>query len=348
MDDNADNQTRTIGRIISVQKNAFWVLCDKGEIMAKVSGKFMHQSQMKRDFPVTGDFVDISVMQDRSFALIHRIHKRKNSISRQASGGSKRQSGGPVDEQMIAANVDVVFIVCGLDRNFNLRRIERYLTLVYNSGASPVVVLNKKDLCPDPDMKKLEVESVALSVPIHVISALDKDDVDDLRSYFKNDHTVALLGSSGAGKSTLINSMLGVDRQKVHSISEQIGKGVHTTTTRELIPVPGGGMIMDNPGMREIQLWVDGDIIESVFNDIEAIAETCRFKDCTHHNEPGCAVQEAIEEGTLDLKRMKSYMKLKKEVDYLEERKQKSADRIEKEKWKDIRKHQKTLNKNKE
>ncbi|MBU0992298.1 MAG: ribosome small subunit-dependent GTPase A [Proteobacteria bacterium] len=340
-------QKYVVGRIISVQKNAFFVLFENGEMLAKVSGKFMHQSKMKRDFPVTGDFVNMSILPDRSFAMIHGIRKRKNSISRQVSGGSKRLSGGPVDEQLIAANVDVIFVVCGLDRDFNLRRIERYLTLIYNSGASPVIVLNKKDLCPDSDSKKLEVESVALSVPVHVISAIDKDDVDSLRVYFKKEHTVALLGSSGAGKSTLINSLLGTERQKVHAVSEQLGKGVHTTTTRELIPMPGGGMIMDNPGMREIQLWVDGETTESVFGDIESIASECRFKDCTHHNEPGCAVQEAILDGTIDLKRVKSFMKLKKEVNYLEERKQKSADRIEKEKWKDIRKYQKTLNKDK-
>lgn len=329
-------------RVVSVQKNAYIVSCGEKDYLARVSGKFQHDAYGKRDFPVTGDLVDIT-LPDKFQAVIHSIRPRKNKISRQASGGAKRQSGGPVIEQVIAANIDTIFIVTGLDRDYNLRRIERYLTLVYDSGASPVIVLNKKDLCPDPDLRKWEVESVAMGVPIHVISARDKDDVDRLRPHIKPERIVALLGSSGVGKSTLINGLLGEERQKVNAVSARVDKGVHTTTVRELISLPQGGMIMDNPGMREIQLWVDDEMVSAVFEDIESIASACRFHDCTHENEPGCAVRQAIETGSLDPKRMKSYLKLKKEVHFLEERRGKSPDRIEKEKWKDIRKLQKQL-----
>jgi len=339
-----DEKNLIPGRIFLIRKDQYLVYSEQGELVAKISGKIHHDAQSKSEFPAVGDWVIIDFKPDEDFSSVLTILPRQSSFSRKVSSGRKRRSGGLTEEQVIAANIDTVFIVIGLDRDFNLRRIERYLTLVYDSGSSPVIVLNKSDICLDLDEKITEVESIAFGIPIHSVSAKQNEELDILLEYLPKGKTVALVGSSGVGKSTIINSLLGEERQEVKPISESVGKGQHTTTKRELIFMPSGGMIMDNPGMREIQLWADEEGLKETFKDIEELAQNCRFNDCQHENEPNCAVKEAIEDGSLDNDRYNSYIKLKKELWYLEESKHKSSRQIEKAKWEKILKgHNLTL-----
>jgi ribosome biogenesis GTPase len=330
------------GRIFREEKNQYGALTETGETRAKLSGRLRRDLASVDERIVVGDWVSLKIEQG-SHAVIEALLPRKSAVSRKLAGSRKSKSGGVLKEQVIAANMDIIFILTGLYHDFNPRRIERYLALVWNSGASPVVVLNKVDLCHDLDDKLEEVESSAIGVPIHAISAKNAADVEALRHYIPTGVTAALLGSSGVGKSTLINTLLGYEKQKVKTISESMGKGLHTTTHRELIQLSGGGFLMDNPGMREIQLWGDSDELDSAFQDIEEIADDCRFRDCQHLSEPDCAVRLAVEAGELSPERLESFHKLKRELRYLEERQYKTASVIEREKWKTIHKSAKSL-----
>jgi ribosome biogenesis GTPase len=231
-----------------------------------------------------------------------------------------------------------MFIVMGLDDDYNPRRLERYLTMVSGSGAKPVVILNKADIAEDLEDKMYAIGKITGEVPVHSISALKGDGLDIIREYLGRGVTIALVGSSGVGKSTLINSLIGDSIQKTGAVREKDSKGRHVTTSRELMVIPGGGMIIDNPGIREIQLWGDETSIEMAFADIAELALSCRFKDCSHIKEPGCNVKKAIEKGTLDEKRYQNYIKMKKELRNLEIRSSKSSEAAEKEKWRPIMK----------
>jgi len=215
--------------------------------------------------------------------------------------------------------VDVVVLMTGLDANFNLHRLERYLTMAWESGAEPVVVLSKADLATDLPARLADAASVAIGVPVLAVSARTGEGIDALRDYLGEGRTIALLGSSGVGKSTLVNQILGEDRQAVQAVRDD-GRGRHTTTRRELIPVPGGGLLLDTPGMREIQLWDSEEGVERAFEDVTALAAQCRFNDCVHEHEPGCAVLAAIDAGTLAPERLESYRKLQRELAALERR----------------------------
>ncbi len=313
-----------IARVTSVQRNLFSVNDGHNEGLCSLAGKLLHSGE----HPVTGDWV---LVEDK---IITAIVPRRNILSRGEAGGRGHQRA--LREQAIAANLDRVFIVCGLDRDYNLRRIERYLTLIYNCGIKPVVVLTKADLHDNPEACRMQVEEVAFGVPVILTSISDEMDRRELEIFLASGQTVATVGSSGAGKSTLINLLSGREVQLTAAISSSVGKGRHTTTIRELISMPQGGLLMDNPGIREIAFYDDGDGLDTTFADIQELAEACRFADCSHRHEPGCAVVDAVDRGDLQAARLESFHKMQREMEFISERRNKSADRIEKERWQDV------------
>ncbi len=298
-------------RITEQNKNRYIVCGEQGEWQAEVTGRFQHLVAGVMGFPAVGDWVGLQPIANEGRALIHALLERRTQFVRKAAGTT-------VEEQVVAANVDVVFLVTGLDGNFNVRRIERYLTEAWSSGAQPVVLLNKADLCDDVEGCVRAVEAVAPGAPVYAVSAVLNEGVDVVRRYLTPGRTIAFLGSSGVGKSTIINLLLGENRQEVQTVSGAVGKGRHTTIRRSLLVHPGGGLIIDTPGMRELQLWAGESDIEQSFTDIEQLAEQCRFRDCTHTTEPGCAVTAAVDSGVLDGDRYQNYMKLQKEVHRLQ------------------------------
>ncbi|WP_041606516.1 ribosome small subunit-dependent GTPase A [Halothermothrix orenii] len=311
-----------VARVAVEYKGIYKLYTEAGEVLGEITGKMRYNNK----FPVVGDWVIADLQSGGKRAIIHDILPRKSKFSRNRAG-SKTQ------EQIVASNIDTIFIVTSLNQDFNLRRIERYLTIAWDSGANPVVILNKADLCDEIEVRKSEVESIAFGVPIYVIAALENEGVDQLKRYFKRGETVALLGSSGVGKSTLINSLLGKEKMKVNNVREDDGKGRHTTTRREMILLDEGGIIIDTPGMREIQLWDVSEGIGNSFSDIEKLAQDCYFNDCQHESEPKCAVKKAIEEGIITEERFNSYKKLQRERKYIEIKKERGANAMEKYKW---------------
>jgi ribosome biogenesis GTPase len=292
----------------------------------------------ENQYPAVGDWVVVTPLVNEQKGIIHAVLPRKSKFSRKVAGDR-------TGEQIVSANIDAVFIVSGLDggRNFNLRRIERYLTVAWSSGATPVIVLNKVDLCKDIDIYIRSVESVAPGISVHPVSAKQKIGLAALRNYLTKGNTAAFLGSSGVGKSTLINALLGVEKQETGEVREDDRMGRHTTTRRELILLPGGGIVIDTPGMREIQLWAGDEDLQGAFYDIEMLAKQCHFADCSHNTESGCAVKAAVDRGELDTARLDSYQKLQNELKYLASREEHSTRLYEKLKWKKIAKWSKEL-----
>ncbi|WP_223701768.1 ribosome small subunit-dependent GTPase A [Sutcliffiella deserti] len=324
-----EQQGYTVGRVMLEHKRLYRVATDNGECLAEVSGKYRFETATREDYPAVGDWVVLSERQAEGKATIHALLPRFSKFSRKAAGLT-------TEEQIVAANVDTIFLVQSLNYDFNPRRLERYLVMAWESGANPVVVLTKSDLCQDVQGKTEEVEGVAFGVPIHAVSVKDETGLVELGRYFTRGKTVALLGSSGAGKSTLTNYLLGEEKQLIQEVRSDDDKGKHTTTYRELYLLPTGGLVLDTPGMRELQLWEADGAISHSFLDIEALAEQCYFRDCKHANEPKCAVREAIEEGTLEAARYQSYVKLQRELAFLERKNDKRAQLAEREKWKKI------------
>ncbi|NMH73192.1 ribosome small subunit-dependent GTPase A [Bacillus sp. RO2] len=324
-----EEQGFTVGRVMLEHKRLYRVETDFGECLAEVSGKYRFEAVTREDYLAVGDWVVLSERQEEGKATIHAMLPRFSKFSRKAAGLT-------TEEQIVAANVDTVFLVQSLNYDFNPRRLERYLVMAWESGANPVVVLTKADLCEDVTGKIAEVEAVAFGVPIHAVSVKEETGLEELEPYFAEGKTVALLGSSGAGKSTLTNYLLGEEKQLIQEVRSDDDKGKHTTTYRELYMLPTGGLVLDTPGMRELQLWEADGAISHSFQDIEDLAEQCYFRDCKHANEPKCAVRGAIEEGTLEATRYQSYVKLQRELAFLERKNDKRAQLAEKEKWKKI------------
>ncbi len=305
------------------------VQTESGEVLAEVSGKMRHNALHREDYPAVGDWVVLSVRQEEQRATIHAVLPRRSKFSRKVAGQV-------TEEQIVATNVDTVFLVTALNLDFNVRRIERYLVLAWESGANPVIVLSKADLCADAEEKAAEVEAVAVGVPIHIISSAENRGLAELAAYIAPGKTVALMGSSGVGKSTLVNRIFGEEILETGDIRHGDDKGKHTTTHRELLALPGGGILIDTPGMRELQLWDAAEGLSTSFQDIESLGADCFFQDCQHNNEPNCAVKQALHDGTLAQERFDSYLKLQKELAYLARKEDKVLQAAEKAKWKKI------------
>lgn len=314
------------GRVSIQHRGAYDVLTENGELRCDIRGRLFEEADSPADLPAVGDWVAISVSPDGTRGTVEGLVPRRTRFSRKTAWQA-------TEEQVIAANVDVVFITSSLNEDLNLRRLERYLILARESGARPVVVLTKADLHPDPDGAVREVEDVADEIPVIAISSRTGAGLDRVRSLLAPGVTAALLGSSGVGKSTLVNTLAGEEILSTREIRDD-GKGRHTTSHRELVRLPGGALVVDTPGMRELQLWVADEGLEETFGDVTSLFEHCKFADCAHDREPGCAVKAAIADGTLDPERWESYLKLEAELAHLERRLDKRALSAERKKWK--------------
>jgi ribosome biogenesis GTPase len=319
-----------LARVATSQRDLYRLYSESGELDGEPSGALWHRTPDRAAMPVVGDWVAARIVGPAQ-AIVDAVLPRRTLFSRRAPG--RRE-----DQQPIAANIDVVFLVCGLDGDFNLRRLERYLALAAESGADPVIVLNKSDGCDDLAARIVETAGVAGATPIVACSARDGAGIDALDRFLAPGGSVALLGSSGVGKSTIVNRLLGEERFPTHDVRESDSRGRHTTTHRELVLLPRGGALIDTPGMRELQLWASQESVDATFDEIAELAGSCRFRDCQHRGELGCAVEAALARGEIAGDRIASYRKLQSEARRHEVMTDKFAALEQKRKWKVIHK----------
>jgi len=325
-----NNTSYTPARVIRVGKEIYHLNSTSGKFIGTLSGKLRYSITNIADYPAIGDWVLVKMLNNRTEAVIYHILKRKSCLTRKVpvSGGKKVRYisgrkvtlGGSTEEQVIAANISTIFIVIALDNTFNLKRLERFLLLAYNSGAKPVIILNKIDLCDSIEERVSDIETVAIGVDFHLISAITQEGINELKKYFLCNQTVALFGVSGVGKSTLINSFIQSDLLVTQEVRTNDNKGRHTTTWRELILLPTGGSIIDTPGIRELQIWSNLDNLEEMYDDIYSLTEKCKFNNCSHVTEPNCAIKTALNNGTLSHERFKNFQVMKSEIGYLDKR----------------------------
>ena len=310
-------------RVAAQHRGAYVVWTAAGELRARAAGRLFYDHEVGEPVPAVGDWVAL-----RESTITAILPRRSAFIRKRAGFGS--------DEQVLAANVDTAFLLAGLDDDFSLRRLERYVTTAWDSGAVPVVVLTKADLCDDVGDALLQVETVAIGVPVVPVSNVTGVGVDEVEERLQPGRTAVLLGSSGVGKSTLLNRLAGDELMRTGAIAAD-GTGRHTTTHRELVRLPSGALMIDTPGLRELQFW-EGDV-GAAFEDIEALALECRFRDCAHESEPGCAVHAAIDDGTLSLDRLRSWRKLQRELEAIAARTDRRLRAARKKRWKQIAAH---------
>jgi ribosome biogenesis GTPase len=309
------DQDCLIARVIEENRESYAVKTATHEMPAEISGKLRFTAESRENFPAVGDWVAVNTFDNEMLAIIHAVLPRKTLIARKSAGQR-------TEMQLIAANVDIIFIVQGLDHNFNPRRLERYLVVAHESGATPVVLLSKADLLSPQELQACKEEASAVSAGALVIaySAGTGEGLDDIRRLITEGITVCLIGSSGVGKSTLINTLAGETLLQTGEVRENDSRGRHTTARRQMVFLPGGGILIDTPGMRELGLWHAESSLDQTFPEIAGLAEGCKFSDCTHTHEPGCAVRAAAEQGVLDARRFASYIKLRKEAERMNER----------------------------
>ena len=318
-----DEDNLVPARVAAQHRGAYVAWTAEGELRARAAGRLFYEHEIGEPVPAVGDWVAL-----RETTIIAILPRRSAFIRKRAGFGS--------DEQVLAANVDTAFLLAGLDDDFSLRRLERYVTTAWDSGAEPVIVLTKSDLCDDVGDALLQVETVAIGVSTIPISNVTGIGLDDVETRLRPGRTAVLLGSSGVGKSTLLNRLAGSELMRTRSVAAD-GTGRHTTTHRELVQLPGGALMIDTPGLRELQFW-EGDV-STAFEDIEALAIECRFNDCAHASEPGCAVQAAVDDGTLSLDRLRSWRKLQRELEAIAARTDRRLRAARKKRWKQLALH---------
>jgi len=297
-------------RVVSQQRGLWRVAGDFRECWAEPSGKFRKDAEGGGDWPAVGDWVSVEFQAGQTNAMIQHVLSRRSRFVRKVAGQQ-------ITEQVIVANIDVALIVAALDGDFNVRRIERYLAQCWESGARPAIVLNKADACEKSGEFAAQIEGIAMGAPVFLVSAKTGEGMEALEASFKKGQTIVLLGSSGVGKSTLVNHLLQEERQPTHAVRESDSRGRHTTTSRELFVIPSGALIIDTPGLRELQLWNAAEGLTEAFADVDELASQCRFTNCQHQNEPDCAVRGALASGVLDADRLESWRKLQREQEFL-------------------------------
>lgn len=311
-------------RIGREMRNSYDIITENGDAKASLSDLLWKAAKNRSMLPAIGDWVAVCRKQAADPYRIMDILPRKSCFSRKAKNnfGRNYSKAGSSDEQIISANVDTVFLVVALDADYKLRKIERYLSIIWDSGANAVIILNKADICGDYEDKVVEVKSICPHVPVYAISAEDEWGLDRIKAHISPGLTISLIGSSGVGKSTLINALVGDNLLSVGEIRKADSRGRHTTARREMVLLPDGGILIDNPGLRDIKIYGREESLDKTFEDISELEKHCRFRDCKHDTEPGCAVKAAIEDGSLDMERLESYRTLSKELAFVNVRRE--------------------------